>query len=222
MPPVYSPELQIKLPEAYWILQQINARNQVEKELYGNGLSRKPILYFGKLHGVPISLNKILIKVMIDKLNEMDREQLMRVKDWYITAFGFFRDYAPNAAVRDCMDHYITSMDRFFAERILKGNKTAMRGFKMAFNDLIDDCRGLSPVDRKRLNDILREKFGYDLNDADKKQAKKIETILTRGKLRSDIEYYLAKEWVDHLLWTGVAGDEEKAKKLDELLGDYE
>ena len=171
---------------------------------------------------VPISLNKILIKVMFDRLNEMNQEQLEVVRDWYITVFSFMGDEAVPIGIKAYMNDHIAFMKNFFEEKVIKGNKTALRGLKMALNDVIDSCRGLSPTDRKRLNDILREKFGYDLNDADKKQAKKIETILTRGKLRSDIEYYLAKEWVDHLLWTGVAGDEEKAKKLDELLGDYE
>ncbi|MBD5358066.1 MAG: hypothetical protein HDR88_13845 [Bacteroides sp.] len=159
---------------------------------------------------------------MFDRLNEMNQEQLQVVRDWFFTVSKFYRDLDPDPIMRGYRDEFMIFMKDLFEEKIFRGNKTALKGLKMVINDLIDICRSLSPTDRKRLNDILREKFGYDLNDADKKQAKKIETILTRGKLRSDIEYYLAKEWVDHLLWSGGAGDEEKARRLDELLGEYE
>ncbi len=160
--------------------------------------------------------------IMFDRLNEMNKEQLLTIKDWYITVFSFMGDGAFCPGISDYINAHVAFMESFFENKILKGNKTALRGLKMALNDVIDSCRGLSPVDRKRLNDILRDKFGYDLNDADKKRTKKIEAIVTRGKLRSDTEYYLAKEWIDHLLWSGEAGDVEKAQELDMLLCEYE
>ncbi|MBD5358071.1 MAG: hypothetical protein HDR88_13875 [Bacteroides sp.] len=159
---------------------------------------------------------------MAKKLSDDKLKELSFKLDWVKTIMEFEVELFPNAI--DNFKWTIRNIKEggIFREKVLQGNRNFISGFNQCYNDTIEMCRDWSPEDRKKLNGILKEKFGYDLNDADKKQANKVESILTRGKLRSDTEYYLAKEWVDHLLWNGVVEDEEKARRLDELLGEYE
>ena len=69
-------------------------------------------------------------------------------------------------------------------------------------------------------NPYFIEKYGIDLYSLNVKLQKKIEKIITRGKIRTDDEFRLINERVDELCQND--GDAEMIEACNKMLLDYE
>lgn len=88
------------------------------------------------------------------------------------------------------------------------------------YNDTNEMARGLSPNKLIELNQILRDKFGFDLDEDHDKVSAKINLIVQRGHLENDNEFRLFSSRVDE-----IYADDSKEKEvetLENLMDDYE
>ena len=73
-------------------------------------------------------------------------------------------------------------------------------------------ARGLSPNKLNEINQILKEKFGFDLNKDHDKTLAKINRIIQRGHLENDDEFSLLSSRVDE-----IYADDSKEKEVETL-----
>lgn len=97
-----------------------------------------------------------------------------------------------------------------------------LASMKMAVGDLEEWASDLNHEQKRELNKRLREEFGSDLCTIDKRIAKRMESVLKRGKIRNDDEYTRVSEWIDHLLWNPDKQDQQSdIATFERLLGEY-
>ncbi|MDE6533535.1 MAG: hypothetical protein K2M27_08390 [Muribaculaceae bacterium] len=81
-------------------------------------------------------------------------------------------------------------------------------------------AKGLSRSQIEELNAILREKFGEDLTTVNKRIAARIQKIEERGYIKTEGEWRMARDWIDHIMW-----DDSKDKEvelLEKLMSEYD
>ncbi|MBD5358067.1 MAG: hypothetical protein HDR88_13850 [Bacteroides sp.] len=152
---------------------------------------------------------------MVKKLSEAQLKELTFKRDWCLAVIEGIGKVCPASECNFIVTEFPPIINKTF-------DKMDMRGMRVLYDDINDIEDALTPSQLIELNRILRERFGQDLTTANNRLGNKADSIIKRGKIRNDEEYYQMKPYVDHLLWTGVAGDEEKAKILDKLLYEYE
>ena len=77
-------------------------------------------------------------------------------------------------------------------------------------NECIAWAKDMSKANIDKLNSQLIEKFGEGLNEGWK--AKKVTSIITRGKIKSSQEYVLLKEYFEEIL-----SDPERKNETDKV-----
>lgn len=82
------------------------------------------------------------------------------------------------------------------AER--KGKAYAFKGLKMAIQDCMEMTGDENIEELKRLDSVLKKQGAYSLSFVRSILFNEIFKILARGKIRSDIEYYLVKEKIEN------------------------
>lgn len=145
----------------------------------------------------------------------MDKQQvLVFLRDWIFTISSFFdKELFPNASFRDDLVRGVT----YAFER------QWVNALRMAYNDINEGAMGERPETVRQLNNILREKFGMDLCDVNKRMAARIAAILKRGKIRNDDEFVRMSEWIDHLLWDDPDADNyDEINRIERLMNEYE
>ncbi|MDE6142925.1 MAG: hypothetical protein K2F94_02480 [Muribaculaceae bacterium] len=81
-------------------------------------------------------------------------------------------------------------------------------------------AKGLSRSQIEELNAILREKFGEDLTTVNKRIAARIQKIEERGYIKTEGEWRMVRDWIDHIMW-----DDSKDKEvelLEKLMSEYD
>jgi len=142
------------------------------------------------------------------KLSETQQSELNFLCDWIVELCNFFDD-------NKLMETQILRVD------VEKGKSMGwLTGAKEAFNDLNAAARELSTSQISELNRRLREKFGKDLFDADKKLAQKAKKIAERGKIRNEEEYRLLRSYLDSI--EGIAEHEEEYNRLYDIYFTFE
>ena len=91
---------------------------------------------------------------------------------------------------------------------------------KELLHDINDWANDLDLQRRLSLNDLLREKFGFNLNDFNAKNDKRIQSVIKRGKVRNEEEFVLLKDKVEAI----YDDDSQQAlvETLNNLLNTYE
>ncbi len=102
----------------------------------------------------------------------------------------------------------------------IKTNKKWLNGLKQTYNDTIEMIRDLSPVQYKELDLILRTKFGHGLHEADKKQAERIQKLIDKGKITTEVQYYLLREYLERA-WD-IAEQKENMNKIEQMMELFE
>ena len=96
----------------------------------------------------------------------------------------------------------------------------AISAMRESFNDIVEISMELPSDQLTELNRRLKEKFGKNLFDLNKKLEKKIQAIIKREKVRNDEEYRMIKAFLD-TIWD-VEGKEDEVEILERLNFEYE
>ena len=134
--------------------------------------------------------------------------------DWCLTIMDFMRsEFSGEVAM----------MDSMLREVLGEIDETRnLRKLKLLWKEMDyyagDDL--LSREQKIRLNQILREKFSYSLDDEHCKESDLIEKIIARGKIRNDREFELVKRMEEEIY--DDDSQQEYAEKLRQLMSDYE
>lgn len=79
-------------------------------------------------------------------------------------------------------------------EPILRGR--SITGFRQAVNDAVEFHEDLSPTQIRELDLLLSEKGLPTLSAMSEKKFRSLLTILGRGQIRSESEYYIVKSYI--------------------------
>ena len=135
------------------------------------------------------------------------------LREWCITICSFVSKVYPE------MSH----MEKEISEAIEKiDKKQSMRYMRVLckeMNWLVQDGYLPDPL-MDKLNQILTEKFKYNLVDVAAAEKDEIQKILKRGRIRNDREYELVKNKEDEIYDDDSQFD--YAESLRNLLADYE
>ncbi len=102
----------------------------------------------------------------------------------------------------------------------IKMTKSDLKGLRMAYNDIFEMIQDLDPKQYKKLDEILRKKFGHGLFEADQKHIKRVTKIVEKGKISNKEQYYLLREYFERI-WD-MPEYKETAKKIEDILFTFE
>lgn len=149
-------------------------------------------------------------KILIQLDRKADNAKL---KEWCLTCCDFIvKTYPEMSEFVNEMRHTITRIDDRQSVR-------QMRNMYKEVNWLLQD-KYLPDSAMDSLNQILTEKFKYNLIDVASSEKAEIQKILKHGKIRNDSEYELEKRQEEK-----IYDDESQfdyAESLRNLLSDYE
>lgn len=140
-------------------------------------------------------------------------DEITRLKEWGLTILQYILEISKE-------ENKFFLMERDAIKEC--DNKIKLSQLKMAIKDLNEMASGLNVMYLKELNRRLRNKFGSDLCTIDKRMAKRMESVLKRGKIHNDDEYIRVSEWIDHLLWDPDKENQQSdIATFERLLGEY-
>lgn len=146
---------------------------------------------------------------MKKELNQNALEELSFMKNWNWVIIDFF--------VRK---KYGDTIELLFQVNSDTFERKDLRGMRMIYKDYNDMTTDLTPNDQSELNQILKDKFGFDLSNVNDKNLKKIQQIIHRGHLNSDEEFRLLSNREDEIYADDSKKDETAT--LQKLMKDYE
>ena len=130
-----------------------------------------------------------------------DTFELEFIKDWVLTILDVIDKFYPEEKQDDARKIVI---DTF--------NSHNLRGMRYIFNDSCEMAYAMRKQHIDLLNTILITKFGFNLNDKNKKDLVKIKAILSRGCIKNASEYRLLSNRVEQ-----IYADEDKVDELEAL-----
>ena len=95
-----------------------------------------------------------------------------------------------------------------------------LRGMRMAHNDLVAATQAATSVQKRELDEALRDQAGVSLVSLVGRQYQRVERIRARGRVTSEEQYYLVREYIEF-----AALDPERAAEVPQLaamLKDFE
>jgi len=95
-----------------------------------------------------------------------------------------------------------------------------LRGMRMAYNDLVEMTKAADTEQRRDLDARLRARANTSVALLHNKTAQRVERIRTRGKITSEEQYYLVREYV--AFSHGTPEMEAEAQQLFKMLHDFE
>lgn len=146
---------------------------------------------------------------MRKELSQKALDELSFLKDWNQMIVDFL---VKNENTEFFKELYKVITDAF--------DKKNLKGMRMVYNDTNEMARGLSPNKLTELNQVLKEKFGFDLNKDHDKVSAKINLIVQRGHLENDDEFRLLFNRVDEIF--ADDSKEKEVETLENLMDDYE
>ncbi len=93
-------------------------------------------------------------------------------------------------------------------------------GLRTEYADFIEQAQDLLPEQYKTLDKILKDKFGEGLFEADKKHVKRINKIVEKGKIKTEVQYYLLREYFERI-WDMIEY-KNTAGKIEKMLYVFE
>ena len=99
-------------------------------------------------------------------------------------------------------------------------NRMDLRGMRVVYNDINDLAMSMRRSQIDELNAILREKFGEDLTTVNKRIAARIQKIEERGYIKTEGEWRMVREWIDHIMCDDAK--DEEVELLDRLMAEYD
>lgn len=101
-----------------------------------------------------------------------------------------------------------------------KMTKSELKDWQMAYDETFEETQNLSPDQYKKLDLILKEKFGQGLFEADKKHIKRINKIVEKNKITNEEHYYLLREYYERI-WD-MPEQKETAEKINDMIFAFE
>jgi hypothetical protein len=112
-------------------------------------------------------------------------------------------------------------LGQMFVDAIEKAYASgSLAGLRMAYNDLVEMAQSYSPAQLRQLDGRLRSEAGTSLNDLFAKRNARVKAIRERGRITSDEQYYLVREFFE-FMWDDPARRDE-ASELQELMFKHE
>ncbi len=148
----------------------------------------------------------------LKKLTESEFQELKLKRDWCI----FIAEY--NKSLVSAEEKKWCDWEMQIIDDAFKNNN--LQGMRVAYCDTNEMAKGLSRSQIEELNAILREKFGEDLTTVNKRIAARIQKIEERGYIKTEGEWRMARDWIDHIMW-----DDSKDKEvelLEKLMSEYD
>lgn len=127
--------------------------------------------------------------------------ELEFIKDWVLTILDVLDKFYPEGKQDDFREIVINAFKRH-----------NLRGLRYVYSDANEMAGYMSREQIEYLNAILKDKFGFDLNDKNKKDLVKIKVILSRGCIKNASEYRLLSNRVEQ-----IYADEDKVDELEAL-----
>lgn len=136
--------------------------------------------------------------------------------EWGLTVFKYIAHRSPE--MKTLETSFLQPWEEAYSRLQEKYSARHFYGMKQGCNDMATWANNLSPSDIEELNEILLNKFGKGLIDANKEHKKLIKRIIKRGSIKSDEEFYLITEYLSDTT-NEIDFD---INKLNKLLGEYE
>jgi hypothetical protein len=99
-----------------------------------------------------------------------------------------------------------------------KSLKLAVKGLRMAINDIVEDTFHLEPAELEKRNSELRSRGLITLSEFWKRYSKDYANIMKRGRIKNETEYYLLRNVLDD----PTEKTPEEHELLAKLISDYE
>ena len=136
--------------------------------------------------------------------------ELTRTKEWCLTILDFM--------IAECSE---TSFIRQMRGIVLQEYKQqSRRGLQDCIRETNEWARGLPRAQVSELNQLLRDKFGEDLQTEADRDVKRVNRIMKRGRIRNEDEFRLVQARVED-----IYADDDKQEEyatLGRLLVDFE
>ena len=146
------------------------------------------------------------------ELTEAELQELQFKRDWCVAVLDYLKsidaepgDSVGGGAIDIVMQTY---------------NRMDLRGMRVVYNDINDLAMSMRRSQIEELNAILREKFGEDLTTVNKRIAARIQKIEERGYIRTEGEWRMVRDWIDHIMWDDAK--DEEVELLDKLMAEYD
>ncbi len=146
------------------------------------------------------------------KKNKLTKEQTKKI--WFL--------YEWNMVITEYIEYLESEFDIDWREDFEEPRmtKSDLKGWQMAYNDSFEMVQGLLPDQYKTLDKILKDKFGEGLFEADKKHVKRINKIVEKGKIKTEVQYYLLREYFERI-WDMIEY-KNTAGKIEKMLYVFE
>src|SRR5690349_6840476 len=99
-----------------------------------------------------------------------------------------------------------------------KSAKAALSGLRQAINDCIEMSFHLGSDEVTKLDEQLRKRGIVTLSELRRRYSRKYATIVKRGRIKSDTEYYLIR----NVLSDPTSKTTDERELLENLIADYE
>ncbi|KGO92215.1 hypothetical protein [Flavobacterium subsaxonicum] len=120
--------------------------------------------------------------------NQKKEEELLFIKDWCLTII----DHLDTISVNNSMASFKNAIINGYTAKNL-------RGMRLALKDITKMAQYFDVENVSKINHLLKEKFGKDLNDDSGKTQKKINQIIKRGKIVNPDEFRILKEKAEEI-----------------------
>lgn len=150
---------------------------------------------------------------MKKELSQKALDELSFMRDWNWVIVDFIVKNENEEAFKEIFKelHQIIS---------ITFEKKDLRGMRMMYNDNNEIAKSLSQDKQSELNQILKEKFGFNLERAHDLNLAQINQILQRGYLKNDDEFRLLLSHTDEIYTD--SSKKKKVETLEDLMADYE
>jgi hypothetical protein len=162
--------------------------------------------------GKPLQLNMGVRRPRASMPRKLSPEQQLELDSLY-RVIGTITEWYDELAAPELRGQMSDALRRAHEKRDL-------RGLRMAYNDLVEMTNAATVAQRRDLDGRLRARANTTLEALSARKMQRIGRIRARGKLTSEEQYYLIREYVEFSF-----DDPEKADEVTELLAmldDYE
>lgn len=137
-------------------------------------------------------------------------EQLLELKSFALAVMTTASQEVEELALAPCVE---------LDESEMRAPKTALKGWRMAVNDCIEMSSHWSAARVMRMDSALRLAGIVTLSEVRRRYSTKLAAILKRGRIRGEVEYYLAAALVDD---TASSLSAEERAHLQVLVSEFE
>jgi len=113
------------------------------------------------------------------------------------------------------------SVGKMFVDAVEKTVRDgSLTGMRMMYNDLVEAAQGYGPDQLRQLDRLLQDQAGVSLEQIFEKRNARIRKIRERGRITTDEQYYLVREYFE-FIWDDPSRAED-AQALQSLMSAYE